>query len=312
MATISRPPRDVNDYQEMWLLVQDNPDEQRHVVDLPYRFCSPSATTRANARIWRSEQGELVGWAILQWEFWTLDYAVRPGPHAADVSTRILEWAIEGTAKRAVSWGEPLRLFVDVRDPGPPPALPLDTFGFTLYSAWRLLHLARPADLPAEESITPTGFTIRPLAAMREVDAYVDLHRAAFQSTNMTREWRAAILRSPQYTPELDLVAVAPDGSLAGFCVCWLNREAQWAAGPEITGQIEPIGVLPKHQGHGLGRALLNEGIRRLAARGARRMFIEADADNKAVIALDQSAGFGLQETIHKYMLAVPTATGRH
>jgi len=26
--------------------------------------------------------------------------------------------------------------------------------------------------------------------------------------------------------PELDLVALAPDGRLAGFCVAWLNRSS--------------------------------------------------------------------------------------
>lgn len=311
MAISEGPPRDASDYEEMWRLVQSYPDQQRHVVDLPYRLCSPSATTRRDVRIWRTHHGELVGWAILQWEFWTLDYAILPGPTARSVAERILMWAIGRCGALAAERGEPLRLFVDVRKDGPPPALPLcrysaDDARFALYPDWRQYHLERPADLPPRQPKIPKGFAIRSLAGMDEVDAYVDLHHAAFQSTNMTREWREAILRSPHYTPDVDLVAVAPNGALAGFCVCWLNRAAQWATGPEITGQVEPIGVSPENQGRGLGRALLFEGVSRMAAHGARRMFIEVDAGNEAALALYLSAGFRVRETILKDMLAVP------
>lgn len=306
MAIKRGPPRAVDDYQQMWALAQTQPDAQRHVVDLPYRLCSPSAGERRHGQIWLNQANELMGWAILQWEFWTLDYAILPGPTAATVAGNILLWAIEGTARRAMSHGEPLRLFVDVREPGPPPALPLDEFGFTLYPEWRLLHLERPAGLALKQPRIPKGFTIRPLAGADEIDAYVDLHHAAFGSTNMTREWRAAILRSPHYTPDLDLVAIAPDGAFAGFCICWLNTTAQWATGPEITGQVEPIGVAPEFQGSGLGRALMYEGVRRLTERGARRMFVEVDAENDAARSLYESVGFRVRETIHKYMLEVP------
>lgn len=60
----------------------------------------------------------------------------------------------------------------------------------------------------------------------------------------------------PQYQPELDIVAVASDGSLAGFCVGWLNSERH-------TGLIEPLGVHPRFHHLGIGRALLLEALRR-------------------------------------------------
>ena len=298
-------------YHEMWELVQAHPDGQRHVVDLPYRLCSPSATQRGSC-IWRDTQGAVIGWAILQWQFWALDHMVAPGPHAHGVGRSILEWAIERTSVEAINWKEPLRLFVDAPIQSPPHALPLGDFGFTLYPHWRTVHLERPADLPPPPPAIPAGFTIRPLAGAQEIDAYVDTQRAAFGSSSMTRAWREEILRLPQYNGALDLVAAAPDGTLAGFCICWLNHDARWATGPEITGQVEPIAVRPEYQGRGLGRALLFEGIRRMAARGAQRMFIDADPDNVAALALDQSAGFRIHETIQKYMLAVPPAAASH
>ena len=41
------------------------------------------------------------------------------------------------------------------------------------------------------------------------------LHRDAFGTTRMTVEGRLAMMRDPEYRSELDLVAVAPDGSRA-------------------------------------------------------------------------------------------------
>jgi hypothetical protein len=65
-----------------------------------------------------------------------------------------------------------------------------------------------------------------------EVEACVALHRAAFDSRNMTVEWRARILVRPEYRSELDCVAVAPDGRLAAFGIGWLDRSAEPPRGP--------------------------------------------------------------------------------
>ncbi|HEV2404888.1 MAG TPA: GNAT family N-acetyltransferase [Ktedonobacterales bacterium] len=312
MAITEHTPRDVGDDQKLWTLAQTHPDAQRHLTDLPYRLCSPSAMEPENVRLWTDEQGNSIGWAILQWEFWTLDHAVAPGAHRDEVARRILAWAIRRCGVLAAARGEPLRLFVDVREPGPPPALPLDDFGFTLYPHWRQYHLERPAGLAPRPSQIPNGFTIRPLAGADEVDAYVALHRAAFDSENMTSDWRRETLRMPQYTPDLNLVAAAPDGTLAGFCICWLNTMARWETGPEITGQVEPIGVAPAYQGSGLGRALMFEAVRRMAVHGAQRMFVEVDAGNDAARSLYESAGFRVRDTILKYMREVAPAPAGH
>ncbi|MGH2487066.1 MAG: GNAT family N-acetyltransferase [Ktedonobacterales bacterium] len=312
MAITEGPPRDADEYQQVWEIAQTQPDAQRHLTDLPYRLCSPSALEPENAQFWTDEQGSVLGWAILQWEFWTLDHAVAPGEQRAEVARRILAWAIRRCGTLAAARGEPLRLFVDVREPGPPPALPLDEFGFILFPGWRQFHLERAAGLALPDVTVPKGFTVRPLAGVEELDAYVDLHRVAFDSENMTADWRARVVSSPQYTPDLDLVAIAPDGTLAGFCICWLNTGARWEIGPETTGQVEPIGVSPEYQGSGLGRALMFEGVRRMAEHGAQRMFVEVDADNDAARGLYESAGFRVRETILKYVLEVPPARAAH
>jgi hypothetical protein len=77
----------------------------------------------------------------------------------------------------------------------------------------------RTLDEPIPEPALPPGFTIRAVAGEAEVAARVALQREAFGRTNQTVEGRLAFMRDPAYVPDLDLVAVAPDGTLAAFVV---------------------------------------------------------------------------------------------
>lgn len=131
----------------------------------------------------------------------------------------------------------------------------------------------------------PENFTIRELAGAAEVEAYVALHRAAFGTENMTVGWRRRTLSHPLYRPDLDLVAVANDGTLAAFCIGWFDPVRR-------VGQIEPLGVHPDRQHMGLGRAILAEALARLRALGAESVLVDAYNVGDAALATYQSAGF--------------------
>ena len=62
---------------------------------------------------------------------------------------------------------------------------------------------------------------MRSLLGEEELEVYVRLHRAAFDSEKMTRAWRKRTLEHPAYKPELDLKVEAKDGTPAGFCIGW-------------------------------------------------------------------------------------------
>ena len=147
--------------------------------------------------------------------------------------------------------------------------------------------MRRPAELPAECS-APAGFTIRPLAGEGEVAAYVELQREVFGTENMTAEWRSRTLRCPEYIPDLDLVAEAPGGRLAAFCIGWLDR--RHPEGP--AGQIEPMGVREEMRHLGLGRAILSETLKRLVQHGAGQIYVETDNYRDAALELYEAVGF--------------------
>ncbi|MCM0620024.1 GNAT family N-acetyltransferase [Nocardioides bruguierae] len=66
------------------------------------------------------------------------------------------------------------------------------------------------------------------------------------------------------YDPALDLVALAPDGSVAGYALLWPDP---------VTGValVEPVRVEEAHQRRGLARAVLAHGLALAAARGLAR-----------------------------------------
>ncbi|HVA93133.1 MAG TPA: GNAT family N-acetyltransferase [Chloroflexota bacterium] len=104
-------------------------------------------------------------------------------------------------------------------------------------------------------------------------------------STSMTVEWRAGSPRMPEYRSDLDLVVVAPDGRLAGFCIGWLGLERRAA-------QIEPIGIDPDFQGRGLSRTLLLEMLHRFKALGAEHAQVETDTSRLPALHAYEAVGF--------------------
>ena len=154
--------------------------------------------------------------------------------------------------------------------------------------------MIRSAEDPVPACPTPSGFAVRPLARENEIDAYVKLHRIAFESKNMTADWRLRTLHHPGYRNDLDLVVTAPNGQIVAFCICWLNT----AVG---IGQIEPLGVHEDFRGLGLGRVILTEGIHRLIQSGATRLCVETDNNRYTAFELYESVGFRVEKDVLVY-----------
>lgn len=144
---------------------------------------------------------------------------------------------------------------------------------------------------PLNPPVIPDGFVIRPLAGEQELNTYVDLHRKAFGTDQMTREFRQSIMVSPEYNPQLDLVAQSPEGRLAAFCVCQINSSENAAKG-EAAGMTDPVGVHPDFRGRGLAKALMQEGLIQLKIRGMDSARLCTRSDNTAMIGLARFMGF--------------------
>ena len=123
----------------------------------------------------------------------------------------------------------------------------------------------------AEAVDLPSGFRLRSMADDDDVEARRTVLGLAFGHADpaewVTPETYRELQRAPDYRKELDLYAVAPDGAFAACCIAWhdpVNR----------VGTFEPVGTHPAFRRMGLGRAVIMEGINRLAALGVTKAWV--------------------------------------
>lgn len=80
-------------------------------------------------------------------------------------------------------------------------------------------------------------------------------------------EWYRGLQLAPLYRRDLDIVAIAPDGSVASFCTMWFDDRSR-------TAYIEPVATVPVHRQKGLGKATILYGLHRLKKMGCKVAFV--------------------------------------
>jgi mycothiol synthase len=288
-----RPFRSVDDMPHILDFIHRMPISCPHVIDLPWRLSSPAINEGNDAAYWEDSNGHVVGFAAWQIYWATLDFFILPDPAMQEVETSLFTWANERFHERDTERGYPLPYWIELRDDDQERQRVAKRHGFLLDYDFRSVVLQHSLIEIPRVPLLPDGFLVRPLKGEQEAAAYAELHRTAFVSDSMTTEWRRRTLHMPQYQNGLDLVVSAPDGSLAGFCVAWLEPLRHIA-------QIEPIGVHPRFYRLGLGRVLLSEMLRRLKEREATSVIIEPFSDNTAIQLTCKSVGFQQVHTIYR------------
>jgi ribosomal protein S18 acetylase RimI-like enzyme len=133
----------------------------------------------------------------------------------------------------------------------------------------------------------PEGYTIRHVNVESDYEKYKAVQGSVFSHVgeHMTQEIFHYYLEAEFYNPELDIVAVTPDGSFAAFATGRMDPVSKLA-------ELEPVGVHPDHRRKGLGRAVCLECIRRLQMHGAKAIVILGAASTEAATHLYDSLGF--------------------
>ena len=277
------------DQYRMSDLARQCSDDNLHVVDLPYRFCSWAFDNPENIRLWVDENQEIVAWAVLQAPFWTIDYVCDP-KYESDLHQEILSWADQRARAVRDTPYERLAWFVMVFSGQSSRIRDLEKAGFKCQSdvgedSWSKVLMRRSSPARIEVNKPPAGFIVRSLEGETEVTKYVELHQSVFESKNMTVAWRTRTLKHPDYRPDLDLVVESPDGRLVAFCICWLDKNS-------MTGHIEPLGGHKDFRHFGLGRVAISEGLHRLQSLGVQNIFVETDNYRNPAFRLYESFDF--------------------
>lgn len=266
-----------------------------HRVDMPYRLSSTWQDQGCRLKSWEKD-GELLAWALFQPPWYNLDYAIQPAARGSMLEKEIFAWAKEEMIAYAQRTNDNFHGSVELFEDTPRLEQTIEhlaALGFEKFD-WSILRFEKDLDQDLALPKLPQGFSIRPLHGEQEVEAYVSLHRLAFESEQMTAAWRMRMLRHPAYLPELDLVAVDSADRLAGFCVGWLCQG---------VGQIEPLGVHPDQRGSGLGSALELAAFRALRDKGAHVIQVDHVSDNEKAIGLSLKSGFRQTNNAIRYYI---------
>lgn len=264
------------------LLTQVRPAE--HLNDYPVKVDIEenlaSGTVRANTRLWFDED-QPVGWAYVD-EFNNLCWEV-DDRYEETLGAEIVAWG-EACIRKNSTDGEIATLDVSCRDDYAARVSFLKRHGFR-QTEDTSVHMIRALSEPIPEPELPQGFVMRPIKGTEEAEAVASTHRAAFGTDYMTTEKRLAIMNTSGYDPSLDLLATAPDGTVAAYCTCSVNDLTK-------VGFTDPVATHPGHQRLGLARALLLTGMRLLKERGMESAQLGTRGDNIAMQKTAESVGF--------------------
>jgi ribosomal protein S18 acetylase RimI-like enzyme len=284
--------------------------------DVAWQF--PGCAPKDNIRLWRDRSG-LAAYGWFQPPD-TIKFDVRPDVEAshADPSWEILAWA---EARRQDFPGD-YPFYIDLKSMAQwadvvatRPVHPLAGNRYLVTSALdtdaqRKDFLGQRGFEPTEhfapiltcrldgkdESGPPTPFELRHVEEA-DFDARVALHSAAWAPASgfdMHRYLRVRAI-AEVFDPELDIVAVAPDGTFASYTIAWKDPVSR-------IGSFEPFGTRPGFRGSGVSRAVIHEGFRRLAARGMEHARIYTAGFNHQAARLYQSCGFSQVDTERTYL----------
>jgi GNAT superfamily N-acetyltransferase len=169
----------------------------------------------------------------------------------------------------------------------------LERLGYQPVTTPGMLYTTRSLNEPIPDKPLPEGFSMRPVAGEHEVGLVTEVHNGAF-----TPKWDAeqylAVMRTPGFQIDRELVVVAPNGRFAAFVIIWLDSIS-------CTGLFEPVGCHRDFQRRGLTSALMYEGMRRMRAAGMETAIVCYNADNVSGVPFYRSVGFQMRYEITEY-----------
>lgn len=303
--------QDENDLARMLALLETgraarNGSYYVHSGDLKWWLYYPplERTLWDNIYLWEDPSGsdDLLGWALLDPEGATWDVYCRPDLYGTDLASSMYTWAADTLTPLAKAAGnkEIGAFWVTPEDSFRTHWLEERGYRITAYDP----ALARSLVDAVPETPVPAGFQIRSCRGIEEVQARAAAQYGAFQSSaplDLYVQRFTRFMQSPVYFPDADVVAAAPDGRIAAFCITWIDKT-------NCVGLFEPVGTHPDFQRMGLGKAVMLESLRRLQAQGMKKAVICTAHNNTGALHLYTSLGFQPYTEFRFYAKTLETA----
>lgn len=281
--------------------------EQFDLEGLRHWFNSPTLDPARDLRLWEDAEGRLAGIGAL----WVplpggdvvdgrLNTFTRPDARGQELESLIIAWGSEQLRAVGRERGLPAQIYMGSPEQDAQERAMLDAQGFAPVRYFFVMR--RPLDRPIPEPQLPEGFTLRHMSRdQADVERWVEMYNLSFIDHwgfhPLTVERRLHRMADPTYQPEHDLVGVAPDGTFAAFCTCFINETDNTLSGRK-DGWIGVLGTRRGFRKIGLGRAMLLAGLHLLKGEGLDTGVLDVDAENPTgALRLYESVGFYVDKT---------------
>jgi len=299
-----RPYRDERDLRAMQELLMagrkaNNGSYYIHVGDLKWWLYYPplEGDFWDHIYLWDdpAKSRRLLGWVLISPEWVGFDVFVQPELRGSLQAQQMYLWGQEQAVQIARAKGKTkIHVFWILQDD-----LVLDGhFRQQGYQRTQeFVHLTRSLNEAISTPQVPAGYEVRSCRGEPEVAARAKAQFGAFNSSAQFERYGerfSNFMRSPVYDPELDIVAVAPDGQVGAFCIVWTDPVNQ-------VGLFEPVGTHPDFRRSGLGKAVILEAMCRLQGRGMKSAIVSTPDDNLPAIKLYETTGFQIVNRLGTY-----------
>jgi len=278
----------------------DNLDGGTSPTELQEDFNDPTFDREHDLQLWRDRNGVLQAVATL----WRptpaayiegyLHFSVHPQARNQGLELDIMAWGEQRLRQVAKGLSLPIELQMGCRDTLRDRMALYEQFGCMPIRYF--FRMRRSLIEPIPDPLLPEGFHLRQVNPETEAEAWVEMFNQSFidhwNHHPMTLEEYRYYTSVSDYDPAMDLVAVAPDGTLAAFCYARICAQDNARSGRQ-EGWINVLGTRRGFRRRGLGRAMLLAGLHRLAEAGMETALLGVDAENPSgALGLYQSVGF--------------------
>jgi ribosomal protein S18 acetylase RimI-like enzyme len=211
--------------------------------------------------LWETGDGKLLGYALSEG---TGNAHLQVHPDHRYLEDEMIAWSEANLAAPARAGGSKV-LFIYANEYDAYRQRLLAAHGFQQTEDWGMIRHMRFGQQPLRQPVVYEGYTVRTTrsADLDDCQRLADLLNAAFRrSFHNAEEYYNFCRLAPCFHQDLDLVAVAPDGTFAAYVGVPYDETNR-------RGIFEPVCTHPDHQRKGLAKALMQEGLLRLKARGA-------------------------------------------
>ncbi|MBV9790095.1 MAG: GNAT family N-acetyltransferase [Chloroflexi bacterium] len=303
---------------DLWNLCEevDQLGQGTNVNELRVEFSDPWLDKDRNVLLWDDAEGNLVAFA----QIWTpnndervegrIVYQAHPEYRSSGLEAQILDWGEQRLREISRERGLPAKSTVAVRDTQLSQIALMESRDMTP-ERYTFVMIRDLDDLPPAE--LPAGFTIREIGDEADGEAWIGMYNLSFidhyNHHPLTFERWKNWLDDPDGRADLNLVAVAEDGTFAAFCWAGINTAENERTG-ENVGWIHLLGTRRGYRRIGLGRGILLTGLQRLKASGMNTAKLGVDAQSlTGATRLYEAAGFTRDETWIKFTRNLEPAT---